>query len=129
MAPVLMRVLIGDEDGETGNDVILAEVDPGDVGDGVRLAADDLSGRDVTQAPQTLARAFDRLQPALSTMLMKLRSAEQAPDEIQMAFGLKLGGETGLIFTKGTAEATFAVTVTWAKPAPSGPPQSTVGTR
>jgi hypothetical protein len=30
-----------------------------------------------------------------------------------------IGGETGLIFTKGTAEANFTVTVTWRKPARS----------
>jgi Trypsin-co-occurring domain 1 len=124
MVSALMRMSIGDGPDGVGGDFILAEVDRQDVGGPVQLAADDASGRDVARAPQTLADAFDRLGPALSTMLLKLRSAEHAPDEIQMEFGLKLGGETGLIFAKGTAEANFAVTVMWAKPAPSGPAHS-----
>jgi Trypsin-co-occurring domain 1 len=120
MVSALMRMPIEDGPDGVGAGFILVEVDRQDVGGSVELTADDASGRDVARAPQTLADAFDRLGPALNTMLLKLRSAEHAPDEIQMEFGLKLGGETGIIFAKGTAEANFAVTVTWAKPAPSG---------
>jgi Trypsin-co-occurring domain 1 len=122
MTTVLMRVPVDGGQDEAGADFIMVEVDPQDGDGAVQLAADDSTGRDVVRAPETLARAFDRLGPALSTMLLKLRSAEHAPDEIQMEFGLKLGGEAGLIFAKGTAEANFAVTVTWAKPKqPPGP--------
>ena len=119
MASVLMRMAIDGEPDGVGEGFILVEVDRQDAPGPVQLAADDTSGRDVARAPETLAQAFDRLGPALNAMLLKLRSAAHAPDEIQMEFGLKLGGETGLIFAKGTAEANFAVTVTWAKPSAS----------
>ena len=37
------------------------------------------------------------------------------PDEMQLEFGLKLGGEAGVPFVaKGKAEANFAVRLTWA---------------
>lgn len=117
---MLMRVPVDGRPDGVAEDFIMVEVDRQDIDGAVQLAADDVSGRDIAQAPETLARAFDRLGSALSTILLKLRSAEHAPDEIQMEFGLKLGGETGLIFAKGTAEANFAVTVTWAKPPSSG---------
>ncbi len=122
MASVLMRVPVDGSSDMVGEDFILVEVDRQDVDGAVQLAGSETSGRDIAQAQETLAHSFDRLGPALTTMLLKLRSAEHAPDEIQMEFGLKLGGEAGLIFARGTAEANFSVTVTWTKPTP--PPGS-----
>lgn len=116
MALVLMKVQVHGRPDAVGGDFILVEVDRRDVDGAVQLASSEGSDRDVVRAQETLAGSFDRLGPALDTMLLKLRSAEHAPDQIQMEFGLKLGGEAGLIFAKGTAEANFAVTVTWAKP-------------
>jgi Trypsin-co-occurring domain 1 len=114
---MLMRVLLDSGPDETNENFILVEVDEEDLGGAIELVADDAAGRDVVRAPETVARAFDRMVPALNTMLLKLRSADNAPDEIRMEFGLKFGGEAGLIFTKGTAEATFTVSIAWAKPA------------
>lgn len=37
-----------------------------------------------------------------------------SPKELQLEFGLTLGGEAGIPFvSKGTAEATFTITATW----------------
>jgi Trypsin-co-occurring domain 1 len=36
---------------------------------------------------------------------------ELAPDETTVDFGLKIGGETGVIVAKGTAEVNFLVSV------------------
>jgi hypothetical protein len=36
-----------------------------------------------------------------------------------MQLGLKVGGETGLVFARGSAEATFTVNLSWRKPAAS----------
>src|SRR5262249_13251690 len=83
------------------------------VGESVELAADD--GR-VARAGQSLAEAFQRVGPAIEVVLEKLRTATRSPDEIELEFGLKLGGETGLIFAKGSAETTFNVRLTWQRP-------------
>lgn len=117
MAPVLMKVTVDGGPEAADRDSILVEVDPQDAVGEVQLASDKAGGRSITEAHETLARSFDRLGPALSVMLRKLRSAENVPDHIQMEFGIKLGGSAGLIFAQGTAEANFAVTVTWDKPA------------
>ena len=53
--------------------------------------------------------------PALRTIIIRLRTDEHSPDEIAMNLGLKVGGEAGLVFAKGTAEATFTVSMTWHK--------------
>ncbi|MGW3345317.1 CU044_2847 family protein [Nonomuraea rubra] len=93
---------------------MVAEVDYDDIaaeGD-VELVSDDGPGR-TARALRSLADAFDGLEPALSTIVTRLREATRGPDAITVEFGLKFGGETGVIFTKGKAEAALKVTVTW----------------
>jgi hypothetical protein len=107
VASVLLKVPIGDDPSE----FVEIEVDRRDLGEGIQLTAG--AQTDVATAPFSLASSLDQVLPALSTILAKLRKAEQAPDEIGMKLGLKVGGETGLIFAKGTAEATFEVSLTW----------------
>lgn len=117
MAPMLMKVVVDGAPDATDGDFILVEVDRQDAAGAVQLAGSEVGDRGVVvQAQETLERSFERLTPALSVMLRKLRSAENSPDHIQMEFGLKLGGTGGFIFAKGTAEVNFAVTVTWEKP-------------
>jgi hypothetical protein len=113
MASVLLRVPV---DGSS-DEFIEVEVDRRDLGDAVELNAG--SSDRAALAPYTVASSFDRVMPALTTILTRLRTAEHAPDEIGMQLGLKVGGETGLVFARGSAEATFTVTLSWRKPAAS----------
>jgi hypothetical protein len=80
----------------------------------------------VAVAPYSLASSLDRVMPALRTIITRLRTDEHSPDEIGMQLGLKVGGEAGLVFAKGTAEATFTVSLTWHKPAPANPAPASV---
>ncbi|HEX6077264.1 MAG TPA: CU044_2847 family protein [Micromonosporaceae bacterium] len=112
MARTLLRVPVGDGEGE----FIEVEVNQQNL-NGVELVSDD--GDKPERAPFTLAASMTRIMPAINTILTRLRSAEHSPDEIGMELGLTIGGETGLIFTKGTAEANFTITVAWRKPAAS----------
>jgi hypothetical protein len=47
---------------------------------------------------------------------LKMAVPLASPDECGVEFGLKLGGETGVIVAKGTAEVNFVITLTWKKP-------------
>jgi hypothetical protein len=105
MDALRVRIPVGDADGE--DRFIEAEIEPGP---GITLAS---SGGKLTEAPWTLAEAFDRIGPAIEIILGKLRTQLKAPKEIEVEFGLTLGGELGVIFTKGTAEASFTVRATW----------------
>ena len=74
----------------------------------------------VDRAAQTLEDSLDVLGPPMQTLLERLR--QMAPDHCCVQFGLKMGGETGIIVAKGTAEVNFTVTLTWSRdgrPAPS----------
>ena len=116
MPPVLLKVPLSTDSDE----YIEVEVDRRDLGEAVQLTAND-RGHEMVLAPYTLAESLDRVLPALRMIITRIRGAEHAPDEIAVDLGLKIGGETGLFFAKGTAEATFTVSLTWRKPAVSPP--------
>ena len=108
---VLLRVPVGDGSGEFV-EIQVARADlEGANESGVVLAADNGSRFEATGF--SLASAMDRVLPALRVILGRLRSGEFSPDEVTMELGLQIGGETGVFFARGTAEASVAVTMTW----------------
>ena len=111
MASIVLRVPVA----EGSKDFIEVEVDRRDLAPAVELVADD-GGRQVLAAPFTLASSLRRVVPAITEVLTGLRDTPDTPDEIAMELGLKIGGETGILFAKGTAEATFVVSIKWRKP-------------
>ncbi|WP_055569360.1 CU044_2847 family protein [Streptomyces atriruber] len=95
------------EDGE----FLVAEMDRSDIpGESVVLASPE-PGRAVAQATRTLESAVLSLRPALTALTETVKSL--APDAVTVEFGVKLGGETGVILAKGSAEVHFTVTVQW----------------
>lgn len=58
--------------------------------------------------------------PALRMILGRLREGVHAPDKITIDVGLQVGGETGFVFAKGTAEASIAVSMTWRRRSDDG---------
>ncbi|WP_171114591.1 MULTISPECIES: CU044_2847 family protein [Streptomyces] len=84
------------------------EVESDLVGSDLELAADDGV---VRRAQTSLHEALARVRPALVQVSQTVRALE--PDETEIQFGLKIGGETGVIVAKGTAEVNFAVRVVW----------------
>jgi hypothetical protein len=109
-----VRIPIGDGQSGTSN-YLIAEIDANDA---LELASSGIDGR-LEEASRSLSAALDDIRPVIETIMTKLQTAARPPKEIQVEFGLKFGGELGLIFTKGTAEASFNVTMTWA---PENPP-------
>jgi hypothetical protein len=108
---VLMRVPLDDaEDGA----VLLVEADRGDIPGGLTLAAPD-PGQAAAVAARSLSASLERLEPVLRTMKDKL--ATSAPEHFTVEFGVNLGGETGIILAKGTAEVNLKITMTWGKQA------------
>jgi hypothetical protein len=69
------------------------------------------TGEIVARARQSLEEALDSLGPVVRTVRAKL--GEMSPDETTVEFGLLIGGETGIIVAKGTAEVHFTVTLSW----------------
>jgi hypothetical protein len=96
--------------GEGADDVVVFEVDRSEVPHDLGLASDD-PGKVADRARTTLEGALANLRPSLAKVVGMLR--EMAPGETTVEFGIKMGGETGVIIAKGTAEVNFIVTMTW----------------
>jgi hypothetical protein len=97
---------------EPGSDeVLVVEVDRKDISaDELVLAANPVEGA-IDKAKVSVEEAVAHLKPTLHKIVGLLK--ELSPEETEVVFGLKVGGETGMIVAKGTAEVNFAIRMTW----------------
>lgn len=116
-----MTYLVGLPDGE---DMLVFEVDRTEVSDDLVLASQ-ASGIVADRARVTLDDALSKLKPSMQKVIHALRA--MSPDEASVEFGLKVGGETGLIVAKGTAEVNFIVRMSWRRA--DAPAEQTFGVR
>ena len=89
------------------------------LGDRVQLVGDDLFVTSVTaQSRLTFEAAIGRVQPAAQSLLDRLRSLADAPDEVGLEFGLELNAEAGAFIASASSTANFKVTLTWRRERP-----------
>lgn len=69
-------------------------------------------GEDEIAVPRELNSIFAQIAPVGNALLNSLKDIN-TPDEINLEFGISLGGKTGIIFASAETEATFKVSVTW----------------
>ncbi|MFC4536980.1 CU044_2847 family protein [Sphaerisporangium dianthi] len=94
---------------------VVAEVDRSDIpSDSVVLAAVE-PGRAVAHVSRVLEGSLQSIRPAIAGLIDVLK--DSGPDTVAVEFGIKLGGETGVILAKGTAEVTFKVNLEWRRSA------------
>lgn len=93
-----------------GADVVVFEVDRSDIPEDLVLASAE-PGKVAARARTTVEEALAGVKPSLAKIVHVLR--EVMPGETTVEFGLKMGGETGMIIAKGTAEVNFKVTMSW----------------
>jgi hypothetical protein len=92
-----------------GGGRVIVETDEVTAAEGIALASP-APGRPA-KAARTLAESLEELQPMLRAIREKL--VEAGPQDFTVGFGVKLGGETGVIVAKGTAEVNLSITMTW----------------
>jgi hypothetical protein len=92
------------------DDILIFEVERSEVADDLVLASPE-PGKVAARAQVTLEEALGKLKPSLQKVIQLLK--ELSPDETEVEFGLKMGGETGVIVAKGTAEVNFTVRMSW----------------
>ena len=105
-----MAILVGLPVEAGSDDILVFEVDPNEVSEDLVLASLE-PGKVVARAQVTLEEALAKLKPALQKVVNILK--ELSPDETVVTFGLKMGGETGVVVAKGTAEVNFTVQMSW----------------
>jgi hypothetical protein len=104
-----MRVPVDNGDNAAS---VLVETDSSDIPGGLVLASPE-PGKAAATAVRSLSSSLEELEPVLRTVKEKL--AASAPKNFTVEFGVKLGGETGIILAKGTAEVNLKITMTWGK--------------
>jgi hypothetical protein len=97
------------EDGSS----ILVEVDEAESAGGVVRAA--RPGEIAEKAGQTFEAAIDKVKPAAAAIIDKIRSLHDAPDEVEVQFGLKLNATAGAVVASAAMEANYSVTLKWKK--------------
>ena len=74
-------------------------------------------GRDRTALVEAADKSFEdataAVTPAAQSLLARLRSIDDPPDEIGIVFGVQLSAQTGAFIASVAAQANFTVSMTW----------------
>jgi hypothetical protein len=91
---------------------VLVEVDEPPAGPTMRGLGKDRSTL-VEQADKTFEDATAAVTPAARSLIARLRSIDDPPDEVGVEFGVQLSAQTGAFIASVAAEANFRVSMTW----------------
>ncbi len=92
---------------------VLVEVDEPSVGPAVRGGLGKGDSALVEKAHETFEDATAAVTPAARSLISRLRSIDDAPDEVGIEFGVQLSAQTGAFIASVAAEANFKVSMTW----------------
>src|ERR1700722_14395657 len=106
----MMGYLLGIPVAPASDELLVFEVDRSEVPEDLVLASPE-PGQVVAKAHVSLDEALARLKPSLRKVMDVLK--DLGPDEAEVEFGLKVGGETGMVIAKGTAEVNFVIRMSW----------------
>jgi len=98
---------------------VLVEVDEPPPGPVMRGIGKDQSTL-VEKADKTFEDATAAVTPAARSLIARLRSVDDPPDEVGLEFGVQLSAQTGAFIASAAAQANFRVSMTWRR-GPSQP--------
>jgi len=67
----------------------------------------------VEEADKTFEDATAAVTPAARSLIARIRSMDDAPDEVGVEFGVQLSAQTGAFIASVAAEANFKVSMIW----------------
>ncbi len=82
---------------------------------------EELASRDEEEIPETRERLdvlVGKIQPVAQTVFDALKELN-TPQEINLEFGIKLGGKTGIVFASAETECNFKIGLKWTNPKPT----------
>jgi hypothetical protein len=71
------------------------------------------SGRLIERTQQNLDEVLARARPAVTTLLRQVRGQDDAPDELEVEFGIQISLEVGAYIAAASSTANFRVTMRW----------------
>jgi hypothetical protein len=91
---------------------VLVEVNEPSAGPTMRGLGKDASAL-VEQADKTFDGAIAAVTPAARSLIARLRSIDDPPDEVGIEFGVQLSAQTGAFIASVAADANFKISMTW----------------
>jgi len=91
---------------------VLVEVDEASAGPVMRGSGTDRFSL-VEKADRTFEDATATVTPAARSLIARLRSIDDPPDEVGIVFGVQLSAQTGAFVASIAAQANFTVSMTW----------------
>lgn len=96
---------------------------PLEAGGNIQIEVEDEAGSAVTRGlhPGDLAEAaghsfetaLDAIRPAALAVVGKFRDFSDAPDQVEVEFGVKFAGQAGAFIASASTEAQFQIRVLW----------------
>lgn len=71
------------------------------------------SGRLIERTEQSLDDVLAHARPAVTSLLRQVREQEDAPDELEVEFGIQISLEVGAYIAAASTTANFRVTMRW----------------
>ena len=71
------------------------------------------AGRLVERTEQSLDEVMGHIRPAVNSLLRTMREQEDAPDELEVEFGIQISLEVGAYIAAASSTANFRVTMRW----------------
>ena len=68
---------------------------------------------EIEKARLSFEEALENIRPAAGAIIEKIKTLSDPPDEVEVAFGLKLSAETGIVIAAGSLETNYTVTLKW----------------
>jgi hypothetical protein len=102
-----------------GGGSVLVAVDEPSGGPVLQGRGNDLSAL-VEKADKTFEDATAAVTPAARSLIARLRSIDDPPDEVGMGFGVQLNAQTGAFIASVAAETNFKVSMTWRRRGAAG---------
>jgi len=100
---------------EDSEETILIEVEEDERVSGMVPAARGDQPGVPEKAAATFQSAMDKMKPIATTIIKKIRSLHDAPDEVEVEFGLKMSAEAGAFVASACVDANYKVVLKWKK--------------
>ena len=105
-----MKRLVEFEVAGSPGETVVVEVDEAESEVGEERAA---RPGEVERAGRSLEEALERVKPAATAVIEKLRGLAEPPDDMTITFGIKLTGKAGAVVASAAVEANYQVTLHW----------------
>ncbi|MGZ9934736.1 CU044_2847 family protein [Streptomyces sp. NC-S4] len=79
-------------------------------------------GQVMARASRTLGEMVTGIRPVAQSFVDGFRGMAQAPDELNLEFGLSVSAEADVVISSTAAEANFKISLTWTRSPSDGPP-------